>query len=191
MTDSGIADGGKTTVERLEEPIVKAASESDNLNAPAVIRPADGKPFGFASGGGRWKVEGSDTEGRFAIGQYPIPPRTLAVPAHCHHNEDEYSFVLSGTLGALAGKRVVTAGPGAWVPKPRGRWHTMWNAGETTCRVIEVVSPAGFEEYFEEVAAAGDDMADLEAVNEAYGIEMDFESVPTLCERFGLRPPEL
>ncbi len=54
------------------------------------------------------------------------------------------------------------------------------------CHFLEIVSPAGFESYFEEVAEAGDDMERLAGINEKYGIEMDFESVPTLCERFGL-----
>lgn len=45
--------------------------------------------------------------------------RPLAAPLHYHHNEDEYSYVLSGTLGALLGDEVVKATPGTWVFKPR------------------------------------------------------------------------
>jgi hypothetical protein len=48
-----------------------------------------------------------------------------------------------------------------------------------------------FESYFDEVAAAQGDMERLAQINEKYGIDMDFESVPELCERFGLTFPEL
>jgi uncharacterized cupin superfamily protein len=47
-----------------------------------------------------------------------IGPHALAAPLHRHENEDEYSFVLEGTLGALLGDGVVSAGPGCWVYKP-------------------------------------------------------------------------
>jgi gentisate 1,2-dioxygenase len=91
----------------------------------------------------------------------------------------------------MAGDEVVTAEPGTWLVKPRGQWHTFWNAGDDPCHVIEIVSPAGFETYFEEVAAAQGDTERLAQINEKYGIDMDFESVPELCERFGLTFPEL
>ncbi len=75
-----------------------------------------------------------------------------------HHNEDEYSCVIRGSLGALLGDEVVPAGPGQWVLKPRRRWRTFWNAGDLPCEIIEVISPAGFENYFREVAAAWGDL---------------------------------
>ena len=60
--------------------------------------------------------------------------------------------MLEGTLGALLGDEVVTAGPGTWVFKPREQWHTFWNAGDTPCEIIEVISPGGFENFFRELA---------------------------------------
>ena len=85
----------------------------------------------------------------------------------------------------------MTAGAGTWVFKPRKQWHTFWNAGETPCEIIEVISPAGFEEYFREVAAAWGDMARFADINQKYALEMRFESVPDLCQRFGLTFPAL
>ena len=122
---------------------------------------------------------------------HPIAPRALAAPLHYHHNEDEYSYVLEGTLGALLGDDVVEAGPGTWVFKPRGQWHTFWNAGDTPCHIIEVISPAGFENYFWELAQEAGDMERFAQINEKYALDMDFESVPALCERFGLTFTEL
>jgi mannose-6-phosphate isomerase-like protein (cupin superfamily) len=155
------------------------------------IAPGTGEAFDFGGFGVHWKIEGQETGKRFSVVHHPLAPHALAAPLHYHHNEDEYSFVLQGTLGALLGEEVVTAGPGTWVFKPRGQWHTFWNAGDTPCEIIEVISPAGFENYFREVAAAWGDMEQFAAINEKYALEMDFSSVPGLCERFGLRFPTL
>ncbi len=163
-----------------------------NLQAPPTIIPSDGRTsFDFGGFGVEWKFDGQETGGRFSIVHHPLAPRALAAPLHFHHNEDEYSYVLEGTLGALLGDDVVTAGPGTWVAKPRGQWHTFWNAGDTPCRIIEVIAPAGFEDYFREVAAHWGDMEAFARLNRAYSLDMDFESVPGLCQRFGLVFPEL
>jgi hypothetical protein len=67
--------------------------------------------------------------------------------------------MLRGSLGTLLGDDVVRAETGAWVFKPRAQWHTFWNAGDTLCEVIEVISPGGFEDYFRELRAIWPDRA--------------------------------
>ena len=161
------------------------------MSKPIAILPDQSELFDFGGLGVHWKIDGPDTDERFSIVHHPIAPRALAAPLHYHHNEDEYSYVLEGTLGALLGEDVVTAGPGTWVHKPRRQWHTFWNAGDTPCQIIEVISPAGFENYFREVAAVWGDVEAFARINAKYSLEMDFESVPELCARFGLTFPEL
>jgi mannose-6-phosphate isomerase-like protein (cupin superfamily) len=138
-----------------------------------------------------WKIDGVHTGERFSVVHHPLAPRALAAPLHRHTREDEYSYVLSGTLGALLGDEVVTAGPGTWVFKPRDQWHTFWNAGDTPCEIIEVISPAGFEDYFRKLAEvfAGGDLSLLDELAERYGHELDMTSVPGLCARFGVTHP--
>ena len=131
------------------------------------------------------------TDARFAVVHHPMASYALAAPLHRHHNEDEYSYVIRGTLGALLGEEVVTAEAGTWVSKPRGQWHSFWNAGDTLCEIIEVISPAGFENYFREVAASWGDLKRFQEINEKYSLDMNFDSVPRLCERFGLTFPSL
>lgn len=163
-----------------------------------AIDPEEGESFDFGSLGVVWKIESDESEGRFSVVEHPIPPRTLAAPLHFHTREDEYSFVLEGTLGGLLGNRVVEAGPGSWVFKPRGEWHTFWNAGTTECRILEVISPGGFENYFREMADvfreggdAGPDPARFLEVGARYGLETRLESVAELCGQFGLTHPML
>src|SRR5690348_17605096 len=98
--------------------------------------------------------------------------------------------VLFRSMGALLGEDVVEAGPGDLVHKPRGQWHTFWNAGDEPARILEIISPAGFEQFFAElgpIAAGGapdpDVMGELCA---RYALDMQPETVGELCERFGL-----
>jgi hypothetical protein len=93
-------------------------------------------------------------------------------------------------MGALLGDDVVYAEAGDLVHKPRDQWHTFWNAGDEPCRIREIIAPGGFEKFFEElVAGVGDgppEPASLAALGASYGLEFDFESIPGLCERFGV-----
>ena len=157
-----------------------------------LVQVNEGDPLGFAGVMGVLKIDGPDTQGRFAAAVFPdIPPRVLAAPLHCHYNEDEYTCVLEGSLGVQLGDEMITAHAGTWVLKPRGQWHTFWNPADVPCRTVEIVSPAGFQQYFRDLAEVGGDMAQLVGLNKRYAIDMDFDSIPALCQRFGLRFPQL
>lgn len=160
-----------------------------DANGPAIVKAADGASFDFGGLGVHWKIDGPQTGGQFAVVHHPLAPKALAAPLHYHNNEDEYSYVLTGSLGALLGDDVVVASPGTWVFKPRHQWHTFWNAGDVPCEIIEVIAPSGFENYFREVAAAWGDMDAFARINQQYALDMKFESVPDLCTRFGLTFP--
>jgi mannose-6-phosphate isomerase-like protein (cupin superfamily) len=162
-----------------------------NSAAPKIVGPNDGKAGRLGSIGVRFMIDAEETHARgFSLVEHPMPPRALAAPLHRHSREDEYSYVLEGRMGALLGDDVVYAEAGDLVHKPRGQWHTFWNAGDTPCRILEIIAPGGFEKYFEEVvdaAAAGpigpEQVAPIAA---RYGLELDFASIPGLCERFGV-----
>jgi mannose-6-phosphate isomerase-like protein (cupin superfamily) len=155
-----------------------------------VIGPAAGKAGFLGSIGVRFMIDGEDAGGDFSLVEHPLSARALAAPLHRHTREDEYSFVLEGRMGGLLGDDVVEAGPGDLVFKPRNEWHTFWNAGDEPCRILEIIAPAGFEHFFEELVdmggvlkAAPDEVA---ALSDRYGLEMKPETVPELLERFGL-----
>jgi mannose-6-phosphate isomerase-like protein (cupin superfamily) len=158
-----------------------------------VIGPSDG-PAGFlGSIGVRFMLDGDDAAQRFSLVEHPMSPRALAAPLHRHTREDEYSYVLEGRMGALLGDEHLEAGPGDLVVKPRDQWHTFWNAGDEPCRILEIISPAGFEGFFAElIAMGGVTEAAPEALGELcarYGLEMDPSSVPELIQRFGVVMP--
>ena len=156
-----------------------------------LVPPDNGREGFLGSIGVRFMIDGPDTAERFSLVEHPLSPRALAAPVHRHTREDEYSFVLEGRLGALLGDDVVEAGPGDLVFKPRNQWHTFWNAGDEPCRILEIISPAGFENFFQELSDMGGAIAaDPDAVGELsgrYGLEMQPDTVPELLERFGLQ----
>jgi len=159
-----------------------------------IVGPTDAQEGFLGSIGVRFMIDGSEAGERFSLVEHPMSARALAAPLHRHTREDEYSYVLEGRMGALLGDDVVEAGPGDLVHKPRNQWHTFWNAGDEPCRILEIISPAGFEQFFRELSDLGGamtaDPADLARLSERYALEMQPESVPELVQRFGLRVGE-
>jgi len=157
-----------------------------------VLGPTDGMAGSLGAIGVRFMVGGAESGGGFSLVEHPMAPRALGAPLHRHAREDEYSFVLEGRVGALLGDAVVFGEPGDLIFKPRNQWHTFWNAGDEPARILEIISPAGFEDYFAELVAlpaeAGPPTpAQIDAIAARHGLELDFESIPVLLERFGLR----
>ena len=158
-----------------------------------VVGPRDGKAGFLGSIGVRFMIDGEETRGGFSLVEHPMSARALAAPLHRHTREDEYSFVLEGRVGALLGEEVLVGGPGDLIFKPRNQWHTFWNAGDEPARLLEIIAPAGFERFFNElVDLGGVTSAEPQILAELcarYGHEMDPGSVPGLVERFDLRFP--
>jgi quercetin dioxygenase-like cupin family protein len=161
--------------------------------AAKIVGPKDGKAGFLGSIGVRFMVDGGEAGERFALVEHPMSAHALAAPLHRHAREDEYSYVLEGRMGALLGEEVVIAEAGDLVFKPRNQWHTFWNAGDEPARILEIISPAGFERFFAElVDMGGVAQAEEQSLIELctrYEFEMDPDSVPGLVERFGLQFP--
>jgi quercetin dioxygenase-like cupin family protein len=139
------------------------------------------------------KLAASETGG-ISIVEHTFDPGVL-VPPHRHTREDEISCVIFGEIGFRSNGREVSLGAGGYIVKPRGELHSMWNAGTEPARMIEIVTPAGFEKYFielaEATAAAGGGRPDpsiTAPIAERFGLTFDFTEVPDLVARHGLRP---
>jgi len=164
-----------------------------NERARRVLSPDEGETVWLRKLGIRFMIGGEQTQGNFALVEHPIGPRALAAPMHTHEREDEYTYVLEGEIGVQIGEEVLVARPGDLVFKPRGVPHAFWNAADEPARALEIISPAGFERYFAELAPlfppanqAPIDEEAVGAVREKYALEMDMGSIPVLAERYGL-----
>jgi quercetin dioxygenase-like cupin family protein len=167
---------------------------SISMQAAAVghlLGPDQGEVVRLLALGVRFLLDGERTGGAFSLVEHPLPPRALGAPLHTHHNEDEYSFVLQGRFGVQLGDDTLEAGPGDLLFKPRGVAHAFWNAGDEPARLLELISPAGFEHYFRELApllaAPERDQAAIDQVVARYQLDIDFTTIPTLAERHHLR----
>jgi quercetin dioxygenase-like cupin family protein len=128
-----------------------------------------------------------------SVVEHPFPVGAL-VPPHLPTREDEYSIVTEGQIGFRSGDREVVLGAGGYITKPRGEMHTMWNAGPEPARMIEVISPAGFEHFFREladmVAGGPPQFPDVTALADKYGLQFGQpEWLPELISRYNLTPP--
>src|SRR5438270_8984942 len=117
------------------------------VKAARVVGPAEGRAGFLGSIGVRFMIDGSESGGGFSLVEHPMSAHALAAPLHRHLHEDEYSYVIEGRMGALLGGDVLQATTGDLVFKPRGEWHTFWNAGDEPCRILEIIAPAGFERF--------------------------------------------
>ena len=159
-----------------------------------VVQPGEGRAEDLGDGlGVVFKLWGENTGGSIAVVEHPFAVGTL-VSAHLHTREDEYSIVTEGEIGFRSGNREVVLGPGGYITKPRCELHAMWNAGSVPARMIEIISPAGFELFFRDVAdlaATGEtDIAKFVAIADAYGLQLEEPDWQAdVIRRYGLTPP--
>jgi quercetin dioxygenase-like cupin family protein len=159
-----------------------------------MIEPGQGESTRLGGIGVDFKIPAAATGGAFSIVEHPIDPRAV-VPPHLHTNEDEFSYVIEGELGARQGHEEVQLGPGGYLLKPRGILHSFWNPTDRPARILEIISPAGFERYFKEL---GEYFASMEGqpdpgriaeIAGRYDLAFDFSWLPEIVERHGLTPP--
>jgi quercetin dioxygenase-like cupin family protein len=169
-------------------------SEAVNPQTRIVLSPDEGETVWLRKLGVRFMIGGEQTGGLFSLVEHPIKPRALAAPMHTHEREDEYTYVLEGQIGVQIGEEVRVAQPGDLVFKPRGVPHAFWNATGTLARALEIISPAGFERYFDEIAPLFEadgppDMQRLGEIAARYGLAFDPSSLPRLAQEHGLDVP--
>ena len=162
----------------------------DTTAAPTVIGPADGRRGWLGGLGIRFMVPGANTGGQFAMVEHPLKPHALAAPMHRHTHEDEFSYVLRGRVGASLGGHIVVGGAGDLIYKPRGQWHTFWNASDDEACLLEIIAPAGFESYFAELLDLGavgkPPPEQIAPIAQRYALELDATTIPQLCAEHGL-----
>jgi quercetin dioxygenase-like cupin family protein len=168
--------------------------QSDAVATLKVVQPGGGRAGRLGPGVGvQFKIDGEDTGGALSIVEHPFAVGALVRP-HVHTQEDEISIVLEGEIGFRSEDTEAVLGPGGYIIKPRNQVHAMWNAGRTPARMIEIISPAGFEGFFRGFADMNDagpiDLGAVAALAADYGLPYaDPEWLPDIIARYGLTPP--
>jgi quercetin dioxygenase-like cupin family protein len=124
-----------------------------------------------------FKAVGADTANAFALMEYILAPGGGA-GLHTHTREDESFYVLAGELAVQLADEAVAVTPGEFVHIPRGTPHAFVNQGREPVTALVILTPAGLEQFFvdlAELAAAAPDgqiaPETLEALTARYGLE--------------------
>lgn len=168
-----------------------------------VVQPGEGDTAVLPGFGAVFKLSSETNGGEASIVEHPFGVGTITAP-HRHTNEDEHSLVLEGEIGFRSDDSEVVLEPGGYITKPRGQMHAMWNAGSRPGRIVEIITPGGFESYFRELSellvshagAAGQGAPDLHAspefteLAEKYGITYGTPDwLGDVVKRYSLKPP--
>ena len=154
-----------------------------------LVEPAGGRVVMEGPLGVMTKIPGTETNRVMSIVEHPVAPRLL-VPPHVHQDHDEWSYILEGRIGARVGDDEFTAEVGSYILKPRRIPHVFWNPDDRPARILEIITPSGLEEMFEqfgELGARGELTPQTMGETAArYGSTMFMDWVPDLIARHGL-----
>ena len=142
------------------------------------------------------KVTADRSGGSLTVEEWGLPPGMM-IPPHTHNREDECNLVLRGELTCDVGGEMVVAPAGSYVLKPRGVPHALCNTGIEPVWVVEILTPGGFEAYFDEYEQIASKLASGEIsdeehrraraeLGERYGVTWHDERIPEARERFGI-----
>jgi quercetin dioxygenase-like cupin family protein len=120
-------------------------------------------------------IHGRDTGGAVAVVESHDVPGG-GPPPHIHHRENETFQVLEGEYEWTVGAETFVARKGATIFAPSGIPHTYRYLGSTPGRLMCIITPSGFEGFFEEVSALSpqqqQDIPRVMEIASKYGLEI-------------------
>lgn len=146
--------------ELKQQPILSLPDKDDNIGFPGT------DIFHRAKSG--------DTAQIFSVVELATQPGQ-GVKVHVHDHEDELVYVVEGEIEVTLGDQSMRATAGVLALLPRGIPHGFLNIGDKPSRVLDVILPGKFDQYFVELHNLYDDSgkaddAKLNALAEKYGI---------------------
>jgi quercetin dioxygenase-like cupin family protein len=124
------------------------------------------------------RVHGGETNGTLAVVESHDSPGG-GPPAHVHHREDETFQILEGEYEFRIGGKTITARSGDTLFAPRDIPHSYHCTGKAGGKLMVVLTPAGFENFFAEIGAMSPEQ------------QQDLPRVIEIAQKFGLEflPP--
>jgi quercetin dioxygenase-like cupin family protein len=120
------------------------------------------------------RIHGRDTGGVVSVVESLDTPGG-GPPPHIHQREDETFQILEGDFEFTVGDKKFIAKKGTTIFAPRGIPHTYRYLGPTPGRLMCVITPAGFENFFEEIGALSpqqqQDIPCVIEMGKKYGLE--------------------
>jgi quercetin dioxygenase-like cupin family protein len=142
------------------------------LAGPIVRHPGEGRVVGVVRGRTTFKVLPEETGGAYAVLEQQVPPGG-GPPLHVHRHETELFYVLQGEFAFTVAGQTIRAAAGTFVAGPRDIPHTFRNVGTAEGRLLLMVIPGRFANYFLEVdGVPDDDVAAIRALCARYDVEL-------------------
>jgi len=145
-----------------QQPIVSLPGQDTNISIPgsAIFH----------------RAKSTDTNGVSSVVEFVSEPGQ-GVPLHLHTYEDELVYVVDGQLEVTLGDQNMTATAGVLALLPRGIPHGFTNTGGTPSRLLIVILPGTFDNYFVALHKLFDgagvaDEAKQNELAETYGIRI-------------------
>ena len=167
--------------------ITTMAAVATSAHEPVVVPPGEGRPVPVPFHETTLLLSETGSPAGVSIYEFVVSPRSGGAPPHRHTHEDEYAYVLEGTLTLMLGEQTVEAGPGTLAALTRGTVHAFWNATDQPVRTLFFISQGGFERFFDAVAVSlrdeppantQDANARIGAIAAEHGIEIRPELIP-------------
>jgi len=121
-------------------------------NGGIYLGPGEGRTVSILGTEIGLKAGTADTGGHYGLIEYTAGPEFMGPAPHLHPEMEEAFYVLEGEFTIRLGGDSILAPAGSFVLIPRGTVHTFSNPGPTSSKFLLIVSPGGFERYFEELA---------------------------------------
>ena len=119
-----------------------------------VLGPGEGKIVSVLGDPYTYKVVGGDTGGNYSLIEHTTAGD--GPPPHIHKSEEEAFYVLEGEVNVKIGEQTIREAVGSFVLIPRGTVHTFSRVGAEPAKMLVIISPAGFEQFFTEIDGSTD-----------------------------------
>ena len=97
------------------------------------------------------KVTPHDTSGDYDLMIAETPAQMQGPPPHLHHSYKESFLIVEGEMEFMVNGEIRQVKAGESVDIPPGTLHTFSNKSDQPCKWINIHSPKGFRDFFEEM----------------------------------------
>ena len=118
-----------------------------NGSAAILLNQGEGESYWVLGDLYTFLATGNTTNGAYTLIDQIVQPQN-GPPPHIHHQEDEAFYVLEGRFSFLNGDKESLLEAGAFLNIPKGTLHAFRNIGEQPGRLLVLITPAGFENFF-------------------------------------------
>lgn len=141
---------------------------------PKVIYPGSGERLTVPGGAFRFLIDSEESDYNFGMLELETPVNA-GPPLHIHNSEDELFIILDGRYEFQLDNETVEVGAGdiVWAPRPFA--HAFKATGSAPAKMLTVLMPGGFENYFRrlhrELNARGFSRELMLELHAEYGLE--------------------